>query len=250
MPINDLISILGYDVFAGDKRIFADRVTGVVDTLNPHSYVLALNDVYFMKALKAADWLIPDGVGIKYSARLLNRARIKKIAGSDLHEVVLQSLSERGGSCFYLGSSAKTLSKIQGKIALEHPSVRVGVFSPPYKEAFTEEENRLMINAVNSFSPDVLFVGMTAPKQEKWVYENKEKLNVPLICSVGAVFDFYAGTVQRSGKFWIKLGLEWLPRLLREPHRLWRRNFISTPLFLWYVATEKVRRKLELSRRK
>ena len=89
-----------------------------------------------------------------------------------------------------------------------------------------------MISAVNSFAPDALFVGMTAPKQEKWVHEHRDRLNAPLICPVGAVFDFYAGTVRRSGEFWIRMGLEWLPRLIREPKRLWRRNFISTPLFL------------------
>ena len=89
-----------------------------------------------------------------------------------------------------------------------------------------------MVEAVNAFQPDYLFVGMTAPKQEKWVYENRNKLNATLICSIGAVFDFYAGTVQRSSQFWISLGLEWFPRLLREPKRLWRRNFISTPRFI------------------
>ena len=76
---------------------------------------------------------------------------------------------------------------------------------------------------------------MTAPKQEKWVHQHRDKLNVPLICPVGAVFDFYAGTVQRSGEFWIRMGLEWLPRLLREPKRLWKSNFVSTPLFLFYL---------------
>jgi len=240
MPTKNLISILGYDVFAGHKKYFADRVTGVISTLNPHSYVMARKDDQFRDALQAADWLLPDGVGIKYAAYLLYGTKIEKIAGADLHEMVLVSLSERGGSCFYLGSSKETLGKIKERMAQEYPSVKVGVFSPSYREAFTEEENSEMINAVNSFSPDVLFVGMTAPKQEKWVHENRSKLNVPLICSIGAAFDFYAGAIKRSGKFWIKLGLEWLPRFLREPGRLWKRNLISAPLFLWHVGIEKV----------
>jgi N-acetylglucosaminyldiphosphoundecaprenol N-acetyl-beta-D-mannosaminyltransferase len=241
--IKDTISILGYDVLTGSREFFADGLTGVVDTLNPHSYVLARKDAKFRKALKSADWLIPDGVGIKYAARVLAGKNIEKIAGSDLHEVIISSLEKRGGSCFYLGSSEETLSKIIERLAGEHPAVRVGKYSPPFKDVFSEEENNAMISAVNSFSPDVLFVGMTAPKQEKWVHENGKRLNVPLICPVGAVFDFYAGTVQRSGQFWIRLGLEWLPRLFREPRRLWRRNFISTPLFLWYVLLEKIKDK-------
>jgi N-acetylglucosaminyldiphosphoundecaprenol N-acetyl-beta-D-mannosaminyltransferase len=76
---------------------------------------------------------------------------------------------------------------------------------------------------------------MTAPKQEKWVFANKDLLDATVITSIGAVFDFYAGTVKRSSPFWIKIGLEWLPRLVREPKRLWKRNFISTPLFLWDI---------------
>jgi N-acetylglucosaminyldiphosphoundecaprenol N-acetyl-beta-D-mannosaminyltransferase len=240
---NKTISILGYNVFTGSKEFFADGATGVIDTLNPHSYVLARKDRQFREALKAADWLIPDGVGIKYAARVLERRTLEKIAGSDLHEVIISSLDKRGGSCFYLGSTEETLAKIRERMAREHPAVRVATYSPPFSDAFSRVENNNMISAVNSFSPDVLFVGMTAPRQEKWVFENREKLEVPLVCSIGAVLDFYAGTVQRSGQLWIRLGLEWLPRLLREPQRLWRRNFISTPLFLWYVFLEKTKDK-------
>jgi N-acetylglucosaminyldiphosphoundecaprenol N-acetyl-beta-D-mannosaminyltransferase len=235
--------ILGYNIFSGNKEFFADGVIGVVDTLNPHSYVMARKDKRFQEALKTADWLIPDGVGIKYAARLLEKRVIEKIAGSDLHEIIISSLDKRGGSCFYLGSSEETLTKISERLAGEHPALRAGTYSPPFKEAFSEEENNAMISAVNSFSPDVLFVGMTAPKQEKWVHENRKRLNAPLICPIGAVFDFYAGTVQRSRQFWIRLGLEWLPRLLREPRRLWKRNFVSTPLFLWYILLEKIQDK-------
>ncbi|HPB14007.1 MAG TPA: WecB/TagA/CpsF family glycosyltransferase [Bacteroidales bacterium] len=214
----------------------------MVATLNPHSYIMALKDAQFREALQSADILIPDGVGIQLAAKVLERRRIEKIAGSDLHEVIITSLNKRGGSCFYLGSSDETLLKIRERLSAEHPAVRVATYSPPFRELFSDEENAAMISAVNSFVPDVLFVGMTAPKQEKWVHEHRDKLSVPLICPVGAVFDFYAGTVQRSGQFWIRMGLEWLPRLLREPGRLWKRNFISTPLFLFCLATEKINR--------
>ena len=233
-------TILGYKVYTGKRDYFADGVSGVVATINPHSWVMARNDLSFRQALHSADCLIPDGVGLKYAARVLKGKRIEKIAGSDLHELILNALAKKGGSCFYLGSSEETLVRIRRRITREHSSLRIGIYSPPFREAFTEEENQQMIHAVNSFSPDVLFVGMTAPKQEKWVYANRDRLNVQLICSVGAVFDFYSGTVKRPGKFWIKLGLEWLPRLLREPRRLWKRNLVSTPLFLYYVLVEKI----------
>lgn len=235
------IKLLGYNIFSGEKEFFSDEFMGVVNTISPHSYIEARKDNLFRKALMESDIIIPDGVGIVLAARVLAGKKIVKIAGSDLHEVIINSLNTKGGSCFYLGSSDETLLKIKNRMTTEHPAVRVGTFSPPFREVFSEEENNGMLEAVNSLSPDVLFIGMTAPKQEKWVHENKENINAPLICSIGAVFDFYAGTVQRSGQFWIRMGLEWLPRLLREPRRLWRRNLISTPLFLWYVFIEKIK---------
>lgn len=233
---------MGYSVFAGSREFFAGGVTGVVNTINPHSYVLARRDSLFKDALKASDLLIPDGVGIKMAARVLDGREIERITGSDLHEIILGSLDRKNGSCFYLGSSPETLKKIEERLRRESPNVRMGYCSPPFRDEFSESESKEMIDAVNGFAPDVLFVGMTAPKQEKWVHKHRERLNVPLICSIGAVFDFYSGRVKRSGDLWIKMGLEWLPRLLREPGRLWKRNFVSTPLFLWYVTAEKFRR--------
>jgi len=235
------MDIFGYSIYAGNTELFVGA-KGVINTLNPHSYVLARKDWQFREALKSADWLIPDGVGIVMAVKFLNGKNIHRIAGSDLHETILRSLNEKKGSCFYLGSSERTLKIIREKVSLKFPYIRTGSFSPPFKEKFSNNDSDAMIEAANDFQPDVLFVGMTAPKQEKWVHEHRLEFNATLICCIGAVFDFYAGTVKRSGRIWIRLGLEWLPRLLREPRRLWKRNFISTPLFLFYVFMEKGKR--------
>ena len=98
-----------------------------------------------------------------------------------------------------------------------------------------------MIEAVNTAKPDVLWVGMTAPKQEKWIYQNRDKLDVKFIGAIGAVFDFYAGTVKRPHPIFQKMGLEWLPRLCSEPRRLWRRNFVSNPLFMLRVIKARLK---------
>jgi N-acetylglucosaminyldiphosphoundecaprenol N-acetyl-beta-D-mannosaminyltransferase len=235
------IDILDYKVFSGEKEFFQNGFNGVVNTISPHSYIEARKDSFFRDALMASDFIIPDGIGIVIAAKLLTGKKIKKIAGSDLHMVLINSLNERKGSCFYLGSSDNTLEKIKARLSGEFPYLKAGTYSPPYKNEFSRDETMAMIGAVNDFAPDVLFVGMTAPKQEKWVHENRHLIKAPVICSIGAVFDFYAGTVKRPGKFWISMGLEWLPRLLREPRRLWRRTFISTPVFLWYVVKEKLK---------
>ena len=131
-----------------------------------------------------------------------------------------------------MGSSVKTLEKIVKKINREYPNIKVGVFSPPFKAAFTKEENDLIITKINEFKPDVLFVGMTAPKQEKWTHEFKNRLNVNTICTIGAVFDFYAENIERPSKFWRDAGLEWFVRLAKEPSRMFKRYIFYGPVFV------------------
>jgi N-acetylglucosaminyldiphosphoundecaprenol N-acetyl-beta-D-mannosaminyltransferase len=125
----------------------------------------------------------------------------------------------------------------------DFPHIEVcGVYSPPFKEILDDDDDREIIRRVNNAKPDVLWVGMTAPKQEKWIYKNRGSLDVSLAGAIGAVFDFYAGTKNRAPEWVCRLGLEWLPRLLREPRRLFKRNFISSPLFLLMVLQEKLKK--------
>ena len=225
---------MGYDVFVDNVSVIQvdQNKKQIINTINPHSYVTAKGDKAFNEALHAADTLLPDGSGIVLAAKQINKEQIQKIAGSDLHLYLLGELDKTGGSVFYMGASEETLEKIHQRLADEYPSVKVESYSPPFKAEFSKEENDEIVSKVNAFAPDVLFVGMTAPKQEKWLHEHKDELEYKIASSIGAVFDFYAGTVVRPSQFWLDLHLEWLPRLLKEPKRLWKRNFVSTPLFL------------------
>ena len=229
-----VLRIMGYEVFVGNISSIkiAQDTKQIINTINPHSYVTAKEDKAFENALKGSDTLLPDGSGIVLATKQINKEHIQKIAGSDLHIHLLEVLDKTGGSVFYMGASQKTLDKIHHRIAEEYPFVKVGSYSPPFKAEFSKEENDEIVSKVNAFSPDVLFVGMTAPKQEKWLNAHKDEMNFKIASSIGAVFDFYAGTVQQPSQFWLDLHLEWLPRLLKEPKRLWRRNLVSTPLFL------------------
>jgi N-acetylglucosaminyldiphosphoundecaprenol N-acetyl-beta-D-mannosaminyltransferase len=214
----------------------------IANTINPHSFCIAKEDLLFQQALINSDILVPDGIGVIWANKFLNGKSIVKISGFDMHLHFLRLLNrQNNGKVFYLGSSESTLTKLQARVNREFPNIEVFVYSPPYKVGFTKEENQQIIKEINGFSPDLLFVGMTAPKQEKWVFENKDNLNSKLICSIGAVFDFYAGTVKRPNQLWINLGLEWLPRFLKEPRRLWRRNLISTPHFIFEIILQKFR---------
>ena len=160
---------------------------------------------------------------------------------SDLFFYEMNRVNSIGGKCFFLGSSEETLDKIRSKAESEYPNLKFFSYSPPYKSEFNEADNNLMIDAINKVVPDVLFVGMTAPKQEKWAHQHFDELEVGHVCCIGAVFDFYAGTVKRAPNWMIQIGLEWSYRLIKEPRRMWRRYLIGNFLFVRYIIMEKLR---------
>jgi N-acetylglucosaminyldiphosphoundecaprenol N-acetyl-beta-D-mannosaminyltransferase len=244
--------ILGYKVSTLNVRscvtnivgsITADR-EGVSPTkgrwlacLNPHSYAVALHDKCFSGALHKADWLIPDGAGVVLASKVLGGAILERVTGSDVFYGVSSELNQsQGFKFFFLGSTGEVLAEIRGKMAIDYPNVIVsGTYSPPFKEKYSDSELDEMVTVINAVAPDVLWVGMTAPRQEKWIAEMISRLDVGFVAAIGAVFDFYAGRVKRSHPVFQRLGLEWLPRLVQQPKRLWRRMFISAPIFVWHV---------------
>lgn len=235
------IKCLGYPIFNDKLEHVKVEQKTLVSTINQYSYCIAEKDNEFKNALLQSDILLPDGVGIIAASKLLYGKGMPKIAGADMHRFLLKKLDKEGGSCFYLGASEPTLEKIGERLSKEYPNIKMGAYSPPFKPIFSEADSEAMIEAVNSFEPDVLFVGMTAPKQEKWAHTHKRHLNIGLICSIGAVFDFYAGTVERPGKIWINLGMEWLGRLIKEPRRMWKRYIYYGTVFTYYLLKEKLR---------
>jgi N-acetylglucosaminyldiphosphoundecaprenol N-acetyl-beta-D-mannosaminyltransferase len=234
------LKLFDYSILASDINFLQTDTRCVVNTINQYSYTIAEKDPDFKKALINSDVLLPDGIGIVIAAKVLKNRKIKKIAGADLHHYLLKKLESNEGSCFYLGSSEKTLAGIEKRLKREFPSLRTGFYSPPYKPHFDDNDNLQMLTAVNTFSPDVLFIGMTAPKQEKWGNDHRDRLNANVICSIGAVFDFYAGTIDRPGKVWVNLGLEWFIRLIREPRRMSKRYIYYGVPFALMIARKKI----------
>ena len=247
----------------------------LINTINAHSYNTALKDEVFAEALKTVrgerltandetgcvKYLIPDGVSIIKACRWLKAKSQPKerIAGWDLFAFEMQRLDGRckkgdelgfaasnrrdARRCkvMFLGSSEKVLALIRERAAVDYPNLEVVTYSPPYHLEFSDEENHAMVNAINEANPDLLWIGMTAPKQEKWAYQHWKELDIHChVGTIGAVFDFYAGTVKRAPLWWQEHSLEWLFRLIREPKRMWRRYVLGNPLFLWNVFKEKI----------
>lgn len=219
----------------------------LINTINAHSYNTAKKDELFAEALIKGDYLIPDGASIVKACRWIKaKSRPKeRIAGWDLFEFEMGRLNENQNEnenkkrIMFMGSSEKVLELIRKKAAEVYPNIEVVTYSPPYKPAFTDEDNRAIVEAINEANPDLLWIGMTAPKQEKWTYSHWNELNIHChVGTIGAVFDFFAGTVERAPIWWQEHGLEWLYRLLKEPKRMWRRYIIGNTLFLWNMTKE------------
>lgn len=214
----------------------------LINTINAHSYNTALKDPLFANALQNGDALIPDGASIVMACKWLKAKSQPKerIAGWDLFCLEMEKLNEKGGKCFFMGSSEKVQSLIKEKANIVYPNILVETYSPPYKAEFSEEENKAIIKAINEANPDLLWIGMTAPKQEKWAYTHWEELNIDChVGTIGAVFDFFAGTIQRAPIWWQEHSLEWLYRLIKEPKRMWRRYIIGNTLFIYNIIKEK-----------
>ena len=251
----------------------------LINTINAHSYNTARKDELFAEALTNGDVLIPDGVSIVKACRWIKAKSLPKerIAGWDLFEFEMNKLEECGmknvecgannssldnsqsasadhstfntqhsplrspqRTVMFMGSSQKVLDLVVKRAAEVYPHLKIVTYSPPYKPEFSEEDNKAIIDAINAVNPDLLWIGMTAPKQEKWTYSHWNELNIHChVGTIGAVFDFFAGTVERAPIWWQRHGLEWLYRLLKEPKRMWRRYIIGNALFLWNMLKEK-----------
>lgn len=227
----------------GSKAELATLPDGklLINTINAHSFNTAKKDKLFAEALTNGDVLIPDGVSIvKACRRIKAKSQPKeRIAGWDLFEFEMSKLEKKGGTVMFMGSSQKVLDLIVKRAAKVYPHLKVVTYSPPYKPEFSDEDNTAIIEAINNANPDLLWIGMTAPKQEKWTYSHWKDLNIHChVGTIGAVFDFFAGTVERAPIWWQEHGLEWLYRLLKEPKRMWCRYIIGNTLFLWNMTKE------------
>lgn len=195
--------------------------------------------------------LIPDGVSIVKACKWIKAKSQPKerIAGGDLFSFEMEKLereseelrtkSEESKIVMFMGSSQKVLDLIVKRAAEVYPHLKVVTYSPPYKPEFSDEDNKVIIDAINAANPDLLWIGMTTPKQEKWTYSHWNELNIHChVGTIGAVFDFFAGTVERAPIWWQEHGLEWLYRLIKEPKCMRRRYIIGNSLFLWNMTKE------------
>lgn len=230
------VNVFGVKVFSDDleKISFSNGECKAINTISPNSYGISVKDKEFEAALKKTDYLVLDGVYFALASICLQGKNIKKNQGPDVFSHFMKQLSKASGKAFFLGSSESVLERIRHRSAKEFPEIQIGCLSPPFKNEFTEEDNSIMVSKINAFKPDIVFVGMTAPKQEKWAIQNRDRLNAGLVISIGNVFDWYAGTQKAIHPFWFKIRMGWLVRIFLRPS-IFKRNIKNQMTFFWHL---------------
>lgn len=180
----------------------------------------------------------PDSTGTYIVLKTIFRSRsqgFKKLVSTDIHYELLQIANKKKLSVYLIGSTDKILSLFVKKIRNEYPKIKITGYQNGYNSI-----NQNVLEKINSLNPDILLVGMGVPKQELWVNDNYDRLNVNLIVTVGAFFSFYSGEINRAPKLLRTLSLEWLVRLINEPVRLWKRYFVEYPHFVFNIIKERI----------
>jgi len=203
-----------------------------------HAIFEAHKQPAFGAMIRQADLTVPDGISLIKVARRKGVPLRTRVAGTDLMKAFFKHTQGSGLTHYFYGDTPRTLTQLGLKLRDEFPGTAIaGWHSPPFRP-MTAQEDEAIIREINRAGPDVLWVGLGLPKQEQWIYEHLDRLEVPLILGVGAAFKFLAGTVQRAPAWVGELGLEWLWRFACEPRRLWKRIMIEGPQFVGLVALE------------
>lgn len=210
--------------------------------INPHSYALALNDKNFFRSLHNSDYMVVDGVGIVLCAKLLFRKTLVRITGFEVFTHVNHYMNLASSNrVFFLGSDEHTLSIMKKRFSKDYPNIDiVGSYSPPFLDVFNDNEVLKIAALLDNLCIDALWVGMTAPKQEKLIEDLKLHCNFKWAFAVGAVFDYYSGKLYRPSFLVRRLGLEWLFRFIQQPRKIGSRIFKSSTSFLLYCLKKKL----------
>ena len=211
-----------------------DRLKGeYICFSNVHTTVMAKENKEYADVLNGAAYVFPDGAPIARLEIKKGYQGVERVAGPDFMENMFRDTQYTGISHYFYGSTEETIESLKVRLAKQYPGLDVrGFYSPPFRP-LTAEEDAEDIRRINESGADIVWIGLGAPKQEKWMNAHKGKINAVMM-GVGAGFDFHAGTIQRAPKWMRRIGLEWLYRLIKDPVRLYKRYIVTNIKFAWY----------------
>ena len=212
---------------------------------NMHAIIEAHKDAQFRRAINGAALFVPDGISTVWVGRQRGFPLETRVTGTDLMMAFCALSKEKEYRHFLYGDTDQVLDLASRNLRRRFPRIGIaGAYSPPFRPLSREEDDRI-VALINERRPDVLWIGLGCPKQEQWMWEHRDRLDVPVVVGVGAAFKFVAGTVQRAPLWVQRYHIEWLWRLVREPRRIWRRVFVLGAQFTWlsYLETRRLRKK-------
>lgn len=213
-----------------------------------HGMWVGYQDPGFQAIVNAADLFVPDGIAPIWLSRVRGEPLPTRLPGAELMRMVMERADQRGYSSYFYGDTDETLAALRERLGLKYPGHRVaGTWSPPFR-ALTPEEDAADVARINAVRPDVLWVGLGLPKQETWIHAHLERLQVPVVVGVGAAFGFLSGQVSRVPPWIGDAGFEWVWRFFAEPRKLWRRDLIDGPRFVWHGLCESLAHRLRRTR--
>ncbi len=242
-------NVLGVGVDAVNYEAAVERVIQAARAERPlsvaavsvHGIMTAVRDAEHRYRLNHVDLVVPDGQPVRWALNLLHGAALRdRVYGPELTWELWQRAAALGIPIFLYGSRADVLQALRARLANRLPQLRiVGCVEGQFRQ-LTVAERDAAVASIRSSGARLVFVGLGCPKQEVWVYENRDLIGVPAI-AVGAAFDFHAGLLPQAPRYLQRMGLEWLYRLSREPRRLWRRYLLTNPPYLALVALQAAR---------
>ena len=205
---------------------------------NVHTTVTAWEDKDYCAIQNGGIMAIPDGGPLSFIGRKRRFNNMKRTTGPSYMEEILKVSLEKGYRHYFYGSTEETLEKLYKVLERDYRGVEiVGMYSPPFRE-MTEEEDKSIISRINEAKPDFIWVGLGAPKQEKWMFDHQGKVNGFMV-GVGAAFDYFAGNINRAPEWMQECNMEWLYRLIQDPKRLFKRYLHTNTKFIWYAVIRK-----------
>jgi N-acetylglucosaminyldiphosphoundecaprenol N-acetyl-beta-D-mannosaminyltransferase len=198
------------------------------------------SDAWLRESVLGSDLIVADGLPVVWASRILGEPLPERVTGIDLFEKLLELADEERFSAYFLGATQEVLDEMLRRIEERYPRLRCAGIRDGY---FQEAESEAVVREIQKASPDLLFVGISTPKKERFLQRWGESLDVPVCHGVGGSFDVLAGVTRRAPLLWQKLGLEWLYRLLQEPRRMWKRYLVTNSAFVAMLLKEWIQKK-------
>jgi N-acetylglucosaminyldiphosphoundecaprenol N-acetyl-beta-D-mannosaminyltransferase len=221
------------------EKFIAERSPRMVITPNVDHLIKTREDKEFKRIYEQADLAVPDGVPLLWAARFLGTPLVERVNGTDLFEALCERAAECGYRIFFLGAEPGVAASAARQLAERHPNIKVvGTYSPSFNFFDSITENEKIEAMIRASQPDILFVGLGAPKQEKWIYRHRHKMQVPVSIGIGASFEYVAGKTARAPRWMQRTGLEWLYRIVENPGRYWKRYIVDDLVFFPLVMAQ------------